>query len=161
MRAEENFSGLEPSQAPGGSAEYVTMFVSGQMFGIPVLEVSDVLNPQRIANIPLAPTEVAGSLNLRGRIVTAIDLRVKLGFDSSRDYSKSMSVVVEYKDELYSFVVDSVGEVLTVPLSSFEQNPANLERSWQEISCGVYRLEKNLLVILDLNKVLEQIVRKH
>jgi len=75
--------------------DYVTMFIEGQLFGIQVLTVQDVLGPQKITRIPLAPREVAGSLNLRGRIVTAIDVRLRLGLPKSVDESKGMSVVVD------------------------------------------------------------------
>ena len=80
------------------TTQYVTVTIAGQMFGIPVLKVRDVLNPQRITKIPLASAEVAGSLNLRGRIVTAIDLRVRMGLPEGKG-AKSMSAVVEHKGE--------------------------------------------------------------
>ena len=84
----------------GEQLEYVTMTIGGQWFGIPVLGVRDVLGPQNIAMIPLAPPEVAGSLNLRGRIVTAIDPRVRLGLPKREENETVMSVVVEHLGEL-------------------------------------------------------------
>src|SRR5271165_3855095 len=95
--------------------DFVTMFIEGQMFGIPVLMVQDVLGPQKITRIPLAPPEVAGSLNLRGRIVTAIDVRMRLQLPQrAPDAGAGMSVVVDMKGELYSLKVDQVGEVLSL-----------------------------------------------
>src|SRR5271165_5037882 len=94
--------------------DFVTMFIEGQMFGIPVLVVQDVLGPQRITRIPLAPPEVAGSLNLRGRIVTAIDVRLCLGLEKRPADVQGMSVVVDHGGEFYSLIVDNVGEVLTL-----------------------------------------------
>src|ERR1700678_4156860 len=83
--------------------DFVTMFIEGQMFGIPVLVVQDVLGPQKITRIPLAPPEVAGSLNLRGRIVTAIDVRMRLQLPQrAADAGAGMSVVVDMRGELYS-----------------------------------------------------------
>lgn len=136
--------------------EFVTMFLSGQMFGIPVLTVRDVLGPQKITRIPLAPPEVAGSLNLRGRIVTAIDVRMRLNLVKRDDVpdSKSMSVVVDINGELYALRVDSVGEVLSLPAVSFERNPPTLDPLWREYSTGIYRLEDKLLVILDVPRLL-------
>lgn len=136
--------------------EFVTMFLSGQMFGIPVLTVRDVLGPQKITRIPLAPPEVAGSLNLRGRIVTAIDVRMRLNLTKREDGpdSKSMSVVVDINGELYALRVDSVGEVLSLPAASFERNPPTLDLLWREYSTGIYRLEDKLLVILDVPRLL-------
>jgi purine-binding chemotaxis protein CheW len=151
-----------PALAPGTalSAEdatkgmFVTMTVAGQLFGIRVLNVQDVLGPQRIAHVPLAPPEVLGSLNLRGRIVTAVDVRTRLGLPKRAEGEKSMSVVVEHDDELYSLVIDKVGEVMTLPASDYERNPATLDPRWQEIADGIYRLQESLLVVIDVARFL-------
>ncbi len=135
--------------------DYVTMYIEGQMFGIPVLTVQDVLAPQKITRIPLAPPEVAGSLNLRGRIVTAIDVRKRLRLKSREDQRKGMSVVVDMGGELYSLMVDSVGEVLSLPSSGFERNPPTLDPLWREFSAGIYRLDGKLLVVLDVPRLLD------
>lgn len=135
--------------------DYVTMFIEGQLFGIPVLTVQDVLGPQKITRIPLAPREVAGSLNLRGRIVTAIDVRLRLGLSNQGGDNKSMSVVVDMGGELYSLMVDQVGEVLSLPAAKFERNPPTLDLMWREFSTGIYRLEDKLLVVLDVAKLLD------
>lgn len=141
--------------ATGATSDLVTMTIAGQMFGIPVLQVQDVLSPQRITRIPLAPPEVAGSLNLRGRIVTVIDLRSCLGLPPLTDSSKSrMSIVVDHQGELYSLLVDQIGEVLSLSNSDFERNPPTLEKRWREIALGIYRLNQNLLVVLDVARLL-------
>ncbi len=131
------------------------MYIEGQMFGIPVLTVQDVLGPQKITRIPLAPREVAGSLNLRGRIVTAVDVRLRLGLRNQGGESKGMSVVVDQGGELYSLLVDQVGEVLSLPAAKFERNPPTLDPMWREFSAGIYRLEDKLLVVLDVAKLLD------
>ncbi|MDR3423974.1 MAG: chemotaxis protein CheW [Alphaproteobacteria bacterium] len=133
---------------------FVTMTVAHQIFGIPVLKVQDVLGPQRIARVPLAPAEVLGSLNLRGRIVTAVDARTRLGVPALEDCTQSMSVVVEHDGELYSIVVDKVGEVMSLPETDYERNPATLDPRWQEVSNGIYRLQGTLLVVLDVARFL-------
>jgi purine-binding chemotaxis protein CheW len=135
--------------------QYVSIVIAGQSFGIPVLIVHDVLGPQRITRIPLAPPEVAGSLNLRGRIVTAIDVRLCLGLEKRPAEQPGMSVVVEHGGEFYSLIVDNVGEVLTLSGASLERNPATLDPRWREISNGIYRLEDQLLVILDADRLLD------
>ena len=132
------------------------MFLEGQMFGIPVLVVQDVLGPQKITRIPLAPPEVAGSLNLRGRIVTAIDVRMRLQLPKRAEGTAAgMSVVVDLGGELYSLRVDQVGEVLSLPAAKFERNPPTLNALWREFSAGIYRLEGKLLVILDVPRLLD------
>jgi purine-binding chemotaxis protein CheW len=135
--------------------DFVTMFIDSQMFGLPVLTVQDVISTQKITRIPLAPKEVAGSLNLRGRIVTAIGVRLRLGLPPSPTRETNMSVVVEIGGELYSLMVDSVGEVLSLPAAAFERNPPTLDPLWREFSVGIYRLETKLLVVLDINKLLD------
>ena len=135
--------------------QFLEVEIGGQAFGIPVLIVHDVLGPQRITRIPLAPPEVAGSLNLRGRIVTAIDVRLCLGLDKRPAEMRGMSVVVEHGGEFYSLIVDNVGEVLTLPAASMERNPATLDPRWREISNGIYRLDEQLLVVLDADRLLD------
>lgn len=133
----------------------VTMHIGGQLFGIPVLHVQDVLRAQRIARVPLAPPEMAGLINLRGRIVTVIDMRRRLGLPAMESGAPHMFVVVERQGDLFSLVVDSVGEVLTVPVSQIESAPANLQGSWREMADGVCRLEGELLVIIGIKTLLD------
>ncbi|MBI1273275.1 MAG: chemotaxis protein CheW [Alphaproteobacteria bacterium] len=134
--------------------DFVTMTIAGQLFGIPVLQVQDVLSPQKITKIPLAPPEVSGSLNLRGRIVTAINLRTRMGLPPREGKGDGMSVVAEFKDELYSLMVDQVGEVMSLNSSDFEQSPPTLDPRWREVSTGIYRLDGKLLVVLDVSRLL-------
>jgi purine-binding chemotaxis protein CheW len=138
-----------------GPRDFVTMTVAGQLFGIPVLAVQDVLGEQRITRVPLAPPEVAGTLNLRGRIVTAIDMRQRLGLPARPPEQNGMSVVVDREGELYSLVVDAVGEVLRLEVEQYERNPATLDPVWRDVSTGVYRLDDNLMVVLDVRRLLE------
>ncbi|MFQ5971341.1 MAG: chemotaxis protein CheW [Alphaproteobacteria bacterium] len=139
----------------GGKAhDFVTMTIAGQLFGIPVLSVQDVLGPQKITRIPLAASEVAGALNLRGRIVTAIDVRRRLQLPPRESGGNGMSVVVEFGGELYSLIVDNVGEVLSVPDEAYEPNPTTLDEIWSEVSEGIYRLDGQLLVVLDVERFL-------
>ena len=133
---------------------YLTMMLDGQLCGVRVLSVRDVLANQTIARIPLAPPEVAGNLNLRGRIVTAIDLRRVLRLSQREAGAPQMSIVTEQGTELYALQVDQVREVLTLKDSAMEPNPPTLPALWAEHSQGVYRLEKQLLVILHVERLL-------
>ncbi len=141
--------------ASGAMSDYVTMIVSGQLFGVPVLDVHDVFAPSKLAHVPMAPPEVAGVLNLRGRIVTAIDLRQRLGYELREPDKQIMAVVIEYLGEPYSLLVDAVGEVLSLEESMFERNPSNLDPKLREVSGGIFRLEENLMVVLQLDKVIQ------
>lgn len=137
-----------------GTQDFVTVMLDGQMVGIPVLAVHDVLNAQKITVIPRAPDWVAGVLNLRGRIVTAIDLRRRLGLPPLDEDRSSMSVVVEHNEEPYSLQIDKVGEVLSLEDQLFEKNPVTLDPRWREVSVGIYRLKDQLLPILDVDRLL-------
>jgi purine-binding chemotaxis protein CheW len=143
-------SGSEPD-----TAQFVSITIGGQSFGIPVMVVHDVLGPQRITRIPLAPPEIAGSLNLRGRIVTAVNVRRRLGLEPLPADRKTMSVVVEHHGDLYSLIVDAVGEVLTLNLAEFEPHPPTMPPRVREISVGIYQLKDTLLVILDVSNLLD------
>lgn len=135
--------------------EFVTIRLANQLLGIPVLAVHDVLNQQQITSVPKAQDWVSGVLNLRGRIVTAIDLRIRMGIPPRADGEKSMSIVVEHKEEPYSLQIDNVGDVMSLKASAFEKNPITLDQQWRNFSKGIYRLEAELLVILDVEKLLD------
>jgi len=142
------------NSAHNTAEDFLTIKIAEQTFGIPVLQVEDVLGNQNVTRIPLAPPEVAGALNLRGRIVTAIDVRKRLGLKPCSEGKRAMSVVVEHEHELYSLIIDTVGDVLSLNAENYESNPATLDKVWRDISMGIYRLDKQLLVILDVPKLL-------
>ncbi len=139
------------------SKEFLTMIVGGQMFGVPVLQVQDVLGERSLTRVPLAPPEISGAMNLRGRIVTAVDLRHKLDMEKKPDGAESMYIVVEHNNELYSLIVDDVGDVLSLPDKDFEKTPSTIDPSWRDLSVGIYRLDGRLLVILNVPHMLEEI----
>ena len=134
---------------------FVTMSVANQRFGIPVLKVRDVLRSPQITHVPLAPIEVVGSLNLRGRIVTAIDVRTRMRLPKFEDAGKSMSIVVDHEGELYSLIVDKIGDVMRLPNADFERNPSTLDPGWRSVSDGIYRLENDLLIVLSVERLLD------
>ena len=142
-------------QLSGEEQVYVTLTVGGQLCGIPVLGVRDILAEQPITRIPLAAPDIAGSLNLRGRIVTAIDLRRRLSLPPPAADQKRMSVVVEQAGELYALLVDQLAEVMNLDNTTFERNPPTLGRNWAMFSSGIFRLEGRLLVILNVERLLD------
>jgi purine-binding chemotaxis protein CheW len=135
--------------------EYVTAMIGEQLFGLPISRVQDVFMPDRLTRVPLSPMEIAGVLNLRGRIVTAIDMRARLGLPKRDDGRPSMAVGIESKGESYGLLIDVIGEVLKLNESAAEANPVNLDARLARVSAGVHRLDGQLLVVLDVDKVLE------
>lgn len=134
--------------------EYVSVRIGDQLFGAPVLEIREVFTPQSVTSVPMAPAEVAGLLNLRGRIVTAIDVRRRLGLPPRDADDKGMALGVERGSEIFGLIVDSVGEVLRRPSAELEPVPAHVDAKWRSMVKGVHRLEKELLAVLDVSAVL-------
>ena len=135
--------------------EYVTVLIGGQMFGLPIARVLDVFVPERLTRVPLAPAAIAGVLNLRGRIVTAIDMRRLLALPARGEGEKVMAVGIEYRNESYGLLVDAVGEVLRFPAASRDASPVNLDPCWAGVADGVHRLDGRLMVVLDVDRVFE------
>lgn len=136
------------------STEYITLWIGGQLFGASVARIHDVFAPTSITPVPLGPKEVAGLLNLRGRIVTAIDSRSRLGLPPRDKDASIMAIGVEKGAESFGLIIDEVGEVMTLQDADREDTPANLEPVWAQIASGVYRLEDRLLVVIDIDKIL-------
>ena len=139
----------------GSFIEYVTVLIGGQLFGLPISQVQDVFMPDRLARVPLASAEVAGVLNLRGRIVTAIDMHCRLGLGKRETDRPAMAVGIEHNGDPYGLLIDTVGEVLKLAESSREPVPVNLDPHLARVSSGVHRLEKQLLVVLDVDRVFD------
>ena len=134
--------------------EYVTVMIGGQLFGLPISRVQDVFMPERITRVPLCAPEIAGVLNLRGRIVTAIDMRRRLGLPPRSDDKPLMAVGIDLKGESYGLLIDSLGEVMKLGEATLEPNPVNLDGRLARVSGGVHRLDRQLMVILDVDSVL-------
>ena len=133
---------------------FVTFTVAGQLFGVPVMRVQDILIPEEIAPVPGGPPEVRGLINLRGRIVTVIDMRKHLSLPKAETGSKGMCVTVESRGEFYTLYVDSVGDVITLPRRQREGNPATLDAVWRNLADAVYRTDQGLLVALHVDRLL-------
>ncbi|MFN0264567.1 chemotaxis protein CheW [Tepidamorphus sp. 3E244] len=138
----------------GETREYITAVIGKQLFGMHINDVHDVFIPQNMTPVPQARGDIAGVLNLRGRIVTAIDMRRKLGLPLREKDALPMAVGIEHKGESYGLVIDEVGEVMRLQNSAIEATPTNLDSKWAEIATGVCRLEGQLMVLLDVSRVL-------
>jgi purine-binding chemotaxis protein CheW len=134
---------------------FVTVVTGGQLFGLRLERVRDVFVPRGLSPVPLAPPEIAGLLNLRGRIVTAIDLRRRLGLPPRSDGGTPVAVGIEERGELYGLMVDRVGDVLRLRPSTHDANPVNLDQRWAKVCAGVHRLDHGLMVVLDVDKILD------
>ena len=137
------------------TVDFVTFTVSDQLFGVPVIGIHDVFAPKGLAPVPLASENIAGVLNLRGRIVTAIDARRILGLPSAENPEEGMAIGIDKDGESYGIIIDQVGEVLSLSSDQYEPSPVNLDARWRDVSRGVYRLDEALLVVLDIDRLLQ------
>ncbi|HEY1506940.1 MAG TPA: chemotaxis protein CheW [Stellaceae bacterium] len=136
-------------------SDVVTIRVGSEKFAVPVMQVRDVLRRQNATPVPLAPPAVAGLLNLRGRVVTAIDLRLRLGLAPQAAEGDAAHVVVENGGELYALAVDGVGDVLNVDERRLESVALALDARWRAVASAVYPAETGLIVLLDIARLLD------
>lgn len=129
-----------------------TFLLDGHLFGIPVETVQEVLRSQRLTAVPLAPPEIRGLLNLRGQIVTTIDLRTRLGLPAQEDEAGCINVVVRTPDGAVSLVVDQIGHVLEPAESTFETAPDTVPAAVRELVERVCKLDDGLLLVLDIEQ---------
>lgn len=137
--------------------QYCTFYLDGHFLGIGVKEVQEVLKYQYMTEVPLADAEVAGLINLRGQIVTAIDLRKVMGL-GARNEKLPMNIVVRSDDGPLSLLVDEIGDVVEVEKESFEDPPETLEVSFRHLIKGVYKLQEKLMLVLDLDRAVFSLV---
>lgn len=133
---------------------FVTVMVAGQRFGVSLTRVDHVFVPDQLSRVPLAPPEIAGLVNLRGHIFTAVDLRARLGLPKREDTAPTIALGVEKAGERYGLVADTAGEAMWVTPSSVERAPSNLDARWADLCSGVCQLDDGLLVLLDVDRVL-------
>lgn len=134
--------------------QYVSFWIGDQLLGVPVKAVQEVLNPQPIARAPRARPEIAGLLNLRGQIVTAVNLRRRLGLPDLESDKEPLNVVVRHGGESFSLLVDDVGDVIDTSNQQLESMPPTMGGVWRSVTTGVFRLEKRLFVIVDVTAIL-------
>jgi purine-binding chemotaxis protein CheW len=140
---------------PEQSAMHVTATIGGQLFGLPIARVLDVFVPERMTPVPLAAPEMVGLINLRGRIVTMIDMRRRLGLPVDPHRPAEMAIGVEWHNESYGLLIDQIGEVVMLPATGCEPAPANLDVRLARVAAGVHRLDERLLVVLDVDRVID------
>jgi len=137
------------------SRQFSTFFVADLFFGVDVVRVQEVLRFQQMTRVPQAPEVIEGLINLRGQIVTAIDMRRRLGLAPRRADQMPMNMVIRTEDGAVSLLVDEIGDVLDVDQAAYEQPPENLDSSARALICGVYKLKDRLLLVLDTERAVD------
>jgi purine-binding chemotaxis protein CheW len=135
--------------------QYATFYVDHLYCGIEVLRVQEVLRPQQMTRVPLAPVMIEGLINLRGQIVTALDMRRRLCLPRRASTELPMNLVVRVEDRAVSLLVDDIGDVVQVRGDTFEEPPQNLPAAQRHAMKGIHKLEGRLLVVLDTDRILQ------
>src|SRR6201995_4618116 len=147
----------EPVEASG---QFSTFFVADLFFGVDVLNVQEVLRFQQMTPVPQAPRVIEGLINLRGQIVTAIDMRRRLGLPPRAEDKSPMNMVVRTSDGAVSLLVDEIGDVLDMDAATYERTPENLDPAAKELIRGVYKLKGRLLLIVDAEKTVDLAIER-
>lgn len=134
--------------------QFCTFFVNGLFMGVEVTQVQEVIRYQQLTQVPLTPPTIAGLMNLRGQIVTAIDLRRRLGLPDRPEGELPVNVVIRSSEGAMSLLVDHIGDVIDVSAESFERPPQTLTGDARELILGAYKLEGQLLLVLDTVRAL-------
>lgn len=140
--------------APGETVDYVTFTVADQLFGLPIRDVHDVLTLPELTPVPLARPDFAGLVNMRGRVVTAIDLRSRLGLPGAAARPGRMAIGIEAGAESFGLIVDSIGEIVRIDTRA-QEVAVHLGDVWTGLSSGIHRVGDAFLVILDVGAVLD------
>jgi purine-binding chemotaxis protein CheW len=134
--------------------QYCTFYVAGHYFGLDVLRVQEIIRYQEMTHVPLAPPVIRGLINLRGQIVTALDLRRRLGLRDNDSTAKPVNVVIRTDDGAVSLLVDEIGDVLEVPEHLFERTPDTVTGPARDLIRGAYKLSDRLLLVLDPDRTI-------
>ncbi len=146
---------IPKAEATPTSAQFSTFFVADLFFGVDVLHVQEVLRFQPMTGVPQAPEVVEGLINLRGQIVTAIDMRKRLQLPTRPEDQTPMNLVVRTSDGPVSLLVDEIGDVLEMDATTFERPPENLDPAARDLIRGVYKLQDRLLLVLDEERTVD------
>lgn len=134
--------------------QFCTFYLGDLFLGVDVLKVQEVLRPQEMTRVPLASSVIRGLINLRGQIVTAVDLRRRLDLHSSPAVAEPMNVILRTDEGAVSLLVDEIGDVLETSEEFLEEPPDTVPATVRQLIRGVYKLKAQLLLVLDTEKVM-------
>ncbi|HUO26082.1 MAG TPA: chemotaxis protein CheW [Candidatus Aquilonibacter sp.] len=134
------------------TSQFCTFFLDQLMFGVELKGVQEVIRDLQMTPVPLAPSVVSGLMNLRGQLVTAVDLRRRLELGAAKEGMQPMNVVVRSQDGAVSLLVDEIGDVVEVDETTFEHPPETLQGNVRNMILGVHKLDGRLLHVLDIEK---------
>ncbi|MGZ3650562.1 MAG: chemotaxis protein CheW [Bdellovibrionota bacterium] len=140
-----------------GSRQFSTFYIADQLYGVDVMRVQEVTTALPMTRVPLAPRHVRGLINLRGQVSTAIDVRALFGLGTNSE--TNMNVVCRIGDQLYSFIVDKIGDVMEVPETAFESSPDTIPEEIKRFMFGVYKIPGAILSVLEIDRLSDSILK--
>lgn len=143
---------FEQKNVSADTIQFCCFIVGGDLYGIPVLAVQEIIKPQVVTPVPLSDSFIRGLINLRGQIVTSLSLRNLFGLEEEID--DHMNVIVQSDDSLYSLIVDKIGDVITVDKKLYSNTPESINKNVRGFIDGVYKLDNQILISLNLDKIL-------
>lgn len=138
-----------------------TFWVNGYFFGVDVLNVREIVEFQKSTPVPLSDEMIDGLINLRGEIVTSIDLRKRFSYGKNHENKEPMSIVVITDECPVSLIVDAVGDVIDVDIERFENTPDTLDAGVRDLISGVYKMDRQLMLILDVKSAVQLEAKTH
>ncbi len=150
-----NVASAERPEVVQASGQFSTFFVGDLFFGVDVLRVQEVLRFQQMTSVPQAPEVIEGLINLRGQIVTAVDMRRRLRLSPRSAEQAPMNMVIRTEDGPVSLLVDEIGDVLDVDNTQYERPPESLDSAARELIRGVYKLKDRLMLVLDVEQTVD------
>jgi purine-binding chemotaxis protein CheW len=136
------------------TVDILVVYIEEHKFGINVTKIRDIIFEQDVTPVPLAHPELMGILNLRGTIVTVLNMRKRLGLEDFPDLCRKTQIIIQYKDELFALVVDKVGEVIPLKISHIEQTPIIVNEKWRKIMFGIVKQPNSILSLLDVDSAI-------
>lgn len=136
--------------AAEGESSYFTVFVNNEIFGLPVENTHTIFRVTEVTPVPHGPADIAGLVNLRGKIVTAVSLRRRLNMPGDVDVKNALAIGIEHKGENFALVVDEVGDVLSLAKSMQIPIPSHFDPYRAKLTTGLYRVNKLLIPVLDI-----------
>jgi purine-binding chemotaxis protein CheW len=137
------------------TVQYSTFYVGDSLFGIDVMQVQEVLRYQQMTKVLLAPPVIRGLINLRGQIVTAVDLRRRMKLPPREDGHLPLNIVVRWEEGVISLLVDQISDVLEVDETAHEVAPRTLPPDQQQLISGLFKLDGKLLLVLNVERALQ------
>lgn len=137
------------------SLQFSTFYIDNYFFGVEVSKIQEIIKAQKMTKVPLAPNVIGGLINLRGQIVTAIELRKRLSLQDTENHDEQMNVIMRDEENLFSLLVDKIGDVISVSQEDYANAPDHLNGEAKILISGVYKLQDKLLLILDTQKAID------